>query len=50
MFAKASQQKWLKKVASPRGLEPPTYGLGNRGSIRLSYGRARMRHGSSRGA
>src|SRR6478672_13426225 len=29
---------YLVKVASPRGFEPPTSGLGNRCSIRLSYG------------
>ena len=28
----------LKRLATPGGLEPPAYGLGNRRSILLSYG------------
>ena len=33
-----SPGRTLKKMAVPRGLEPLTFGLGNRCSIRLSYG------------
>ncbi len=31
----------LSRVAVPRGVEPPTFGLGNRCSILLSYGTIR---------
>lgn len=42
MVAKAQKplhtMGWLSSMASPRGFEPPTYSLGNRCSILLSYG------------
>jgi hypothetical protein len=34
----ASSNNYLKLLAVPTGLEPVTFGLGNRCSIRLSYG------------
>src|ERR1039458_3719211 len=36
-----AQYKIPRKLAVPRGVEPPTFGLGNRCSILLSYGTVR---------